>query len=110
MDNYQKWFLASRPWSFTMTVISVSVGSALAFVDGYFSWPLYLCTLFAMIVMHAATNLINDYYDVLTGVDTLDVSTAQYRPHPLLEGLLEPRQVRNAAWVLYGVVAPKEQR
>ena len=105
MNNYQKWFLASRPWSFTMTIISVSVGSALAFMDGDFSWPLYLFTLVGMMVMHAATNLINDYYDFLSGVDHLEVSTAQYRPHPVLEGLLEPRQVRNAAWILYGIAA-----
>jgi 1,4-dihydroxy-2-naphthoate octaprenyltransferase len=105
MNNYQKWFLACRPWSFTMSAISVSVGSALAFVDGYFSWPLYLITLFAMIFMHAATNLINDYYDVLSGVDHSDVSTALYRPHPVLEGLLEPSQVRNVAWVFYGITA-----
>ena len=103
MNNYQKWFLACRPWSFTMTTISVSVGSALAFLDGYFSWPLYLITLAGMVLMHAATNLINDYYDVLNGVDHSDVSTALYRPHPVLEGLLEPRQVRNGAWVLYGI-------
>ncbi|MFC1488970.1 prenyltransferase [Thermodesulfobacteriota bacterium] len=105
MNNYQKWFLACRPWSFTMSAISVSVGSALAFVDGYFSWPLYLITLLAMIFMHAATNLINDYYDVLSGVDHSDVSTALYRPHPVLEGLLEPSQVRNVAWVFYGITA-----
>ena len=105
MNNYQKWLLASRPWSFTMTAISVSVGGALAFMDGDFSWPLYLLTLIGTIVVHAATNLINDYYDFLSGVDHSDVSTAQYRPHPVLEGLLEPRQVRNAAWVLYGIAA-----
>jgi 1,4-dihydroxy-2-naphthoate octaprenyltransferase len=105
MNNYQKWFLASRPWSFTMTAISVSVGSALAFMDGYFSWPLYLVTLTGMILVHAATNLINDYYDLLSGVDHRDVSTAQYRPYPMLEGLLEPEQVRNAAWILYGIAA-----
>jgi len=105
MNKYEKWFLACRPWSFTMTAISVSVGSALAFLDGNFTWSLYLLTLAAMVVMHAATNLINDYYDVLSGVDHPDVSTALYRPHPVLEGLLEPSQVRNVAWVLYGITA-----
>ncbi|MEE8397966.1 MAG: prenyltransferase [Desulfobacterales bacterium] len=105
MNNYQKWFLASRPWSFSMTAISVSVGSALAFLDGAFSWPLYLLTLLGMVFMHAATNLINDYYDVRSGVDSSAVSTAQYRPHPLLEGQLELAHVRGVAWCLYGVVA-----
>lgn len=103
LSNYQKWFLASRPWSFSMTAISVSVGSALAFLDGAFAWPIYLLTLLAMVATHGATNLINDYYDVRSGVDDPDASTAQYRPHPLLEGKLEQRHVRTAAWLLYGL-------
>jgi 1,4-dihydroxy-2-naphthoate octaprenyltransferase len=105
MNVYQNWFLASRPWSFTMTAISVSVGAALGAMEGDFSWLLYLITLVGMIVLHAATNLMNDYYDVLSGVDFQEVSTAQYRPHPLLEGRLKPLQVRNGALLLYGVAS-----
>lgn len=103
MNIYQNWFLASRPWSFTMTAISVSVGAALGAMDGDFSWPLYPVTLAGMIILHAATNLMNDYYDVLRGVDFQDVSTAQYRPHPLLEKKLTLPQVRNGALVLYAM-------
>lgn len=86
-----------------MTAISVSVGSALAAMDGDFSWPLYLFTLMNMVILHAATNLINDYYDVQSGVDYLEVSTAQYRPHPLLEGKLKPEAVRTGSYILYGL-------
>ncbi len=88
-----------------MTAISVSVGAALAAIDGSFSWALYLMTLLGTISLHAATNLINDYYDVKSGVDTHEVSTAQYRPHPLVEGKLEAGQVRIAAFSLYGLSA-----
>lgn len=42
MNLYRNWFLASRPWSFSMTAISVSVGSALGAIDGSFSWAFYL--------------------------------------------------------------------
>lgn len=102
MNIYRNWFLASRPWSFSMTAISVSVGGALAAIDGNFSWSLYILTLVGGIFLHAATNLINDYYDVKSGVDTREVSTAQYRPHPLLEGKLSPKSVLKAAYLLYG--------
>ena len=102
MNIYRNWFLASRPWSFTMTAISVSVGAALAAIDGDFSWILYLMTLLGTILLHAATNLINDYYDVKSGVDTQEVSTAQYRPHPLVEGKLKAEHVAFAAYLLYG--------
>ena len=103
MNIYRNRVLASRPWSFTMTAISVSVGSALAAIDGDFSWASYLLTLIAGICMHAATNLINDYYDVKSGVDFKGVSTGIYRPHPLLEGKLTPRQVLMEALLLYAV-------
>ena len=103
MNVYRNWFLASRPWSFSMSAISVSVGSALAAIYGDFSWFLYLAALIGTIFMHAATNLINDYYDVQSGVDTPEVATAQYRPHPLVEGKLEAGQVRTAAYILYGL-------
>ena len=101
MNIYRNWVLASRPWSFSMTAISVSVGSALAAIDGTFSWVLYLLALIAGVFMHAATNLINDYYDVKSGVDFKGVSTGIYRPHPLLEGKLSSRQVLIEACVLY---------
>ena len=103
MNIYRNWFLASRPWSFSMTAISVSVGGALAAIYGEFSWFLYIVTLAGTILLHAATNLINDYYDVKSGVDTQEVATAQYRPHPLVEGKLEAGQVRTAAYILYGL-------
>jgi len=103
MSIYRNWFLASRPWSFTMTAISVSVGSALGAIDGDFSWPFYLITLTGTVLLHAATNLINDYYDVKSGVDTREVSTARYRPHPLVEGKLKSTHVGIAAALLYAL-------
>lgn len=102
---YRDWFLAARPWSFTMTAISISVGSALAALDGAFSWPLYLLTLIGTTLMHAASNLINDYDDVRQGVDDPKVPTARYRPHPLMEGRLTPGQVRFTAYALYLIAA-----
>jgi len=105
LNLYQKWFLASRPWSFTMTAISVGVGGALAAIDGPFSWPLFVLTVIGAVCMHAAANLFNDYYDVKYGVDTVAAATAQYRPHPLVQGLIPPRQVFMAATVLLGAGA-----
>ncbi len=102
---YRDWFLSARPWSFTMTAISVSVGGTVAAVEGVFSWPLYFLTLIAAVLMHAASNLINDFDDVRHGVDSPDVPTARYRPHPLMEGRLRLNQVQAAAYLLYLLAA-----
>jgi 1,4-dihydroxy-2-naphthoate octaprenyltransferase len=88
-----------------MTAISVSIGSAVAALDGPFSWPHYMLALLSAVLMHAATNLINDYYDVKNGVDTVKAATAQYRPHPLVEGLLPTEKVRWAAYGLFIIAA-----
>lgn len=103
MSLYKNWVLASRPWSFSMTFISVSVGSALAANSAQFSWGLYLITLAGAVLSHAGANLINDYYDVMSGVDDARAKTAQYRPHPLVEGKLKATSIRNAALALLGL-------
>mgnify|MGYP006283956593 FL=1 len=105
MGFYRNWFLASRPWSFAMTAISVSVGSALAALDGPFDWSLGLLALLSAVLLHAATNLINDYYDVVNGVDTIRAATAQYRPHPIVEGRIAVEQVRWVAYTLFLIAA-----
>jgi len=105
MGVYRNWFLASRPWSFSMTAISVGVGSAMAAITGPFQWPLFLLALVSAVLLHAATNLINDYYDVRHGVDTIEVATAQYRPHPVVEGLIPAEQVRWVAYTLFALAA-----
>lgn len=105
MQQLKHWFIATRPWSFSMTAISVSVGSALAALAGPFSWPLFMLTLIGAVCLHAGTNLVNDYYDVRFGLDTPEAATAQYRPHPIVHNLIPARQVLIAAYCLFGLAA-----
>ncbi|MCK9274630.1 MAG: prenyltransferase [Syntrophales bacterium] len=99
-DFYRTWFLAMRPWSFIMTAISVTAGSILGAEGGVFYWHLYILTLLGIILIHGMANLLNDYYDVLHGIDTKEVGTAQYRPHPLVEGKIKPQAVLIQAVIL----------
>lgn len=101
--NLKIWFLATRPWSFTMTAISVGVGGACAALDGAFDLGRLLLTLLGAICVHGATNLINDYYDYKSGVDRPGAPTTLYRPHPLVQGLISSRAVLAVSWALYGI-------
>jgi 1,4-dihydroxy-2-naphthoate octaprenyltransferase len=94
---------ATRPWSFTMTIISVCLGSLLALQAGFFAWHLFVLLLLGMVLTHGATNVINDYFDHRHGVDRPDSATALYRRHPILEGVFRPVQVLAFALALYGV-------
>lgn len=103
--NLKIWFLATRPWSFTMTAISVGVGGAQATLAGAFDVWLFVVTLLGAICVHGATNLINDYFDYKSGVDRPGAPTTLYRPHPLVEGLISPKGVLGVSLGLYGIAA-----
>jgi 1,4-dihydroxy-2-naphthoate octaprenyltransferase len=97
------YMVAARPWSFTMTAISVTLGVLVAAEAGVFRWALYLSTLVGLILAHAATNMINDYFDTREGVDRPESPTARYREHPILTGRFRPGQILTAALVVYAV-------
>jgi 1,4-dihydroxy-2-naphthoate polyprenyltransferase len=103
MMFHKNWFLAMRPWSFSMSVMSVSVGAAFAATHGSFSWSLYLFSTVAMISLHGGVNLMNDFFDYRSGVDIEDAATTQYRPHPLVEGKIYPMPVLWVSIILFSL-------
>jgi 1,4-dihydroxy-2-naphthoate octaprenyltransferase len=96
----QTWVRAVRYRSFTASVIPISIGSALALFDGEFTWWLALVMLLATVATHAGSNLANDYYDHLKGVDTPQ-SFGQQRQ--IQEGVLTPGQVIKAAVIAFAI-------
>jgi len=99
---------ATRPWSFSMTAISVALGALAAGTLGRIDWWLVVLTLSGTLCLHAATNLANDYYDYRTGIDTPDSPGVLARHHPLVERTLLPRQVLAGAigfWIAAVLIA-----
>jgi 1,4-dihydroxy-2-naphthoate octaprenyltransferase len=105
MTRFKDLVVSTRPWSFSMTAISVCMGTFLAAADGPISWLWLGVVLVGAVAFHAATNVINDYFDTRYGVDQADSPTAKYRPHPILGGLMTPRQLLAEAVALYAVTA-----
>jgi 1,4-dihydroxy-2-naphthoate octaprenyltransferase len=101
--NAKTLFLATRPWSFTMTFSSVTLGALIAALGGSFNFLLYVVTLVGMIFFHAATNLLNDFYDVKHGVDKVGAPTTKYRPHPSATGQESPSTIGKWAVIFYAV-------
>ncbi len=100
----REWVLAARPWSFPMTAASASLGAVLAAQEGFFDPILYLLTLGGLILFHASTNLLNDYYDIKHGVDKPESPTALYRKHPILTGEFTLGSFKRAVTALYILV------
>lgn len=86
-------FIATRPWSFAMSLISVSIGTLLAYGDGPVLWGYFGLVCFGIVCFHATANIFNDYFDTRYHVDREDSPTALYRPHPILCGMFTPRQL-----------------
>jgi 1,4-dihydroxy-2-naphthoate octaprenyltransferase len=85
-----------------MTFSSVTIGTLIAWwITGDFNLLLYLVAFGGMIAFHAATNLINDFYDVKHGVDRMGAPTTRYRPHPVASGAEQPRTIGLWAGIFY---------
>jgi 1,4-dihydroxy-2-naphthoate octaprenyltransferase len=64
-----EWFRLARPFSLTASGVPVLLGTALALGDGAFAWGPFLAMLFGSILIQAATNMFNEFYDEHRGLD-----------------------------------------
>src|SRR6266852_4069948 len=89
------WFWATRPWTLLTSGGAALAGMGCAVYDGYFSLPRFVMAILGAMIFQAGTNLINDYYDWKSGVDTFDLlSPEAYGPSLAIQReLLTPDQV-----------------
>lgn len=87
-----------------MTLVAITAGSLYAYsTTGSFNITIYILTLIGSIALHAFTNITNDYFDTIYGVDRPGAPTARYRPHPLVSGILSPQQVLLASILIFSI-------
>lgn len=88
----REWYMATRPWSFTVSAMPVVVTTAFLFWysqnGGNFEvdWLAAALALVGIVAFHAAGNLLSDYNDHRTGVDEGVVML------PLVNGSFQPRE------------------
>ncbi|UCE88055.1 MAG: prenyltransferase [Deltaproteobacteria bacterium] len=103
MDPVSRWLIITRASVFTMTLISGLIGGLLALspaAAGPANALYFALALVGIVTAHAANNMINDYFDVESGVDTDDYVRSQYAPHPVLSGLISKRGLLAAIAVV----------
>lgn len=84
-----------RPFTLTASIVPVLIGSALAFGQNRFRTSIFLAFLIASILIQAATNMFNEYFDHRRGLDTKEmVGIAGTIVH---DGVA-PRKVLMTAW------------
>ena len=95
-----EWFRLSRPFSLTASAVPVLFGTALALTDGAFAWGPFLAMLFASLLIQAATNMFNEFYDERRGLDT---ATAVGIAGSIVRGRMHARAVLLGALFCYTV-------
>ena len=89
------WWLALRPWSFTLSLAPVLAGTSLAMLEGYRpDLALAALALLACLLIHAGTNLQNDVGDFRRGAD---LRGRVGPPRVTTQGWLPAREVQAAA-------------
>jgi len=75
MNKIQLWAKAVRAPFFTASVISVVLGGVIAWnITGQFHTLNFILTALGVILVHAGTNLINDYFDHKSNLDELNIN------------------------------------
>ncbi|HEU5139271.1 MAG TPA: 1,4-dihydroxy-2-naphthoate polyprenyltransferase [Bacillales bacterium] len=68
--GWRIWWKLLRPHTLTAAFIPVLVGTSLALSFGTVDFPVFLAMLVASLLIQAATNMFNEYYDFKRGLDT----------------------------------------
>ena len=100
-SKLKEFFMCTRPHSYPASVAPVLFGATYAL--GYeikFSILKFILFLLACLLIQAATNLFNEYYDYKYGLDKID---SEGISGSIVKGNLSPREVMVGALVLYAL-------
>jgi 1,4-dihydroxy-2-naphthoate octaprenyltransferase len=106
-DTIRIWLRVVRVRFLLASIISVSIGLALASLKGYPIDPMNaLLTYIGVIALHASVDLLNDYWDYRTGIDKVTKRTKFSGGTGVLpENLLRPESVYIAGIVMLSIGA-----
>lgn len=99
-SGFQIWWRLLRPHTLTASFVPVFVGTMLALIDDGINILLFIAMLLASMLIQSATNMFNEYYDFVRGLDneeSVGIGGAIVR-----DGI-SPRTVLNLALTFFGI-------
>lgn len=99
-SGFDVWWRLMRPHTLTASFIPVFVGTMLAYQEMNINWSLFIAMLVASMLIQAATNMFNEYYDFVLGLDT-DESVGI--GGTIVRDGVNPKKIRNLAILFYGI-------
>ena len=104
LDPIARFLYSARSVILVISFQAALLAGLLAATDRRFAVVPFLLVLVAYVVLHAISNLSNDYFGARRGHDTDDSPRRRYTVHPLLSGAVSSRLLVTGLLVL-GVVA-----
>lgn len=100
-DGFQVWWRLLRPHTLTASFIPVFVGTMYAvIIDNTFHAGLFIAMMLASILIQAATNMFNEYYDYVLGLDT---EQSVGIGGTIVRDGIKPKTVLNLAFTFFGI-------
>jgi 1,4-dihydroxy-2-naphthoate octaprenyltransferase len=106
-SKMKTWLAEVRAPFFTATIVPILLGGTIAWArTGAFHLGLFLLTMLGGLLLHAGTNVANDYFDHRSGTDDMNVEFV--RPFTggsrmIQSGLLTPREVISGALAAFAL-------
>ncbi|MCP3741043.1 1,4-dihydroxy-2-naphthoate polyprenyltransferase [Rossellomorea sp. BNER] len=98
--GWRIWWQLTRPHTLTAAFVPVLLGTAMALQYQSINWLMFLAMLIASILIQAATNMFNEYYDYVRGLDnenSIGIGGA------IVRNGVKPSTVLNLAFTLFGI-------
>jgi 1,4-dihydroxy-2-naphthoate polyprenyltransferase len=96
----QVWWQMTRPHTLTASFVPVLLGTALAMKSGKIHIGLFLAMLIASLLIQAATNMFNEYFDFKRGLDN---EHSVGIGGTIVRDGIKPKTVINLAFGFYGI-------
>lgn len=101
-SGWRVWWQLTRPHTLTASFAPVFLGTMIAIHYIALNWALFLAMLIASLLIQAATNMFNEYYDYARGLDTeesVGIGGA------IVRNGVSPKTVLVLAFLLYAISA-----
>lgn len=105
LDPVTRFLYAARSVILVISAQSAIMAGLLAATDRRFEWLPFVLVFVGYLVLHAISNLSNDYFGYRRGHDTDDSPRRRYTLHPIASGAVTPRLLATGLVVLAVVAA-----
>src|SRR5699024_6122890 len=99
--GFHVWWRLLRPHTLTASFVPVFVGSMFAFIENNtFHTALFVAMMLAAILIQAATNMFNEYYDCKRGLDNEDSVAIR---GTIVTASVSPQRILTLGFLCFGI-------